>query len=116
MALHYFEKAERHINIAIGLQEIPLDGEYSALARIYNRKKEFKKEMKALEKALGENPRNELAQYQLAVAADNYYDDKNVVLDYYHIYLEKHGETGRMRELAKQRVRDIKKELHFTKN
>ena len=116
MALRYLEKAERHLNIAIALQEIPLDTEYVTLSQLYNRRKDYKNEMFALEKALLENPLNELAQYQLAVAADNYFEDKQTVLRYYNVYLNKHGETGRRRELAKHRVRDIKKELHFTKN
>lgn len=116
LALHYLEKAQRHLEIAIGLKDLPLDAEYTKLATVFKRNKDYKKELETLRMAVGENAENESAQYLLTVAADNYFKDTNTVLPYYTNYLEKFGETGRYRELAKQRIRDLKKELHFTKN
>ena len=110
-----YEKAERHLNIAIGLLETPLSNEYFELSKIYSWEKDYKKQMAALQKSLTNNPNNELALYHLAVAADNYFKDKKTVLDYYENYLKKFGETGRMRNLAKQRVSDLQNELHFSK-
>ena len=52
--------------------------------------------------------------YNLAVATDNFYKDKNTVVKYYESYLNKFEDTGRMRLLAKQRQSDLKKELHFS--
>jgi len=111
IALHYFKKAIKHIEIAIALRFTPLDNEYASLAQVYNRKKDYKKVIDLLEKAVSQNSNNEYALYQLATAADNYFEDKNTVLKYYERYLKKFGETGRMRELAKYRVRDLKKEI-----
>lgn len=108
-----YEKAERHFNIAIGLLETPLSNEYYELSKLYGWNKEYKKEMDMLRKAISNNPNNEIPLYYLAVAADNYFKDKNTVVGYYENYLKQFGETGRMRNLAKQRLSDLKKELHF---
>ena len=116
MSLREYEKAKRHIEISIILQDIPLDEEYITLSYIYDREKKYKEEMEVLEKALKENPNNEIAKYRLAVAADNYFKDKETVLRYYNAYLDIYRETGKMREIVKQRVSDLKKELHFTKD
>lgn len=111
-----YDKAERHFNIAIGLLETPLSNEYFELFKIYSRKKDYKNEMDALRKALSNSPNDEMALYYLAVAADNYFKDKKSVLGYYENYLKQFGDTGQMRNLAKQRVSDLKKEIHFSKN
>lgn len=108
-----YEKAKQHLSIAIGLLETPLSSEYLEMAVIYNRYKDYKNEMAALRKSFVNNPNNEMALYNLAIAADNYFKDKKTVLSYYENYLKQFGETGRMRNLAKQRVSDLKKEIHF---
>ncbi|MCG2419904.1 tetratricopeptide repeat protein [Aequorivita sp. F47161] len=115
-SLNDAENSEHHFNIAIGLQEIPLAESYLEMAKLYKWKRDYKDEMKALKSALINNPNNEMALYSLAVAADNYFADKEVVLHYYEDYLKKYSETGRMRELAKQRANDLIKELHFSKD
>ncbi len=112
-AMKEYEKAKQHLNIAIGLLETPLSNEYMELATIYKREEDYKNEMAALRKSLANNPNNERSLYYLAVAADNYFKDKNTVLDYYENYLKQFGETGVMRNLVKQRVSDLKKEVHF---
>lgn len=115
-SLNDSENSEHHFNIAIGLQEIPLAESYMEMAKLYKWKREYKEEMKALKRALINNPNNEMALYSLAVVADNYFADKEIVLDYYEDYLKKYSEIGRMRKLAKQRTNDLIKELHFSKD
>lgn len=115
-SLKEYEKAERHINIAISLQEIPLSDTYLEMATLYKRIGDYKKEMEALKEAFQNNLLNEMALYKMAVAADNYLADKKTVLPYYQNYLKQYSENGRMRNLAKQRVADLKKELHFATN
>ncbi len=112
-AMKEYEKAKQHLNIAIGLLETPLSNEYMELATVYKREGDYKNETAALRKSLANNPNNERSLYYLAVAADNYFKDKNTVLDYYENYLKQFGETGIMRNLVKQRVSDLKKEVHF---
>jgi hypothetical protein len=54
-----------------------------------------------------------MAHYQLAVAADNYYEDKNAVLNMYQRYIDKFGTETNLSILVKRRMSDLKKELHF---
>lgn len=115
-SLKDYKNAERYIDIAIALQEIPLSESYMERAEIYKLNADYKSEISALKSALINNPNNEMALYKLAVAADNYFADKEVVLIYYENYLKKYSENGRMRDLAKQRVSDLKKELHFSRH
>lgn len=112
-AMKEYEKSKHHLNIAIGLLETPLSNEYMELATIYQREGDYKNEMAALRKSLANNPNNERSLYYLAVAADNYFKDKKTVLDYYENYLKQFDKTGVMRNLVKQRVSDLKKEIHF---
>ncbi len=114
--LKEYDKAIRHTEIAILLQDVPLDKEYLSLSYLFKQKGDFKKVMEMLEKAKKENPDSETIEYQLAVAADNFFKDKETVIRFYERYLSKYGETGRMRNLAKSRVSDLKKELHFSKD
>ncbi|WP_310994308.1 tetratricopeptide repeat protein [Aequorivita marina] len=113
-SLKEYKKAERHLNIAIALQEIPLSKSYMGLAKVFKAQKDYKNEMEALKSALSNNPNNEMALYSMAIAADNYFADKKLVLGYYEAYLRKYAENGKMRNLAKHRVADLKNELHFT--
>ncbi len=112
-ALHYFDKAERHLEIAMLLKEPQLDNEYLALMEIYLRQKDFKKNFEITKKAVSHNPENEVFLYRQAVAADNYLKDKNAVLRYYENYMTKFGETGRFRILTAHRISDLKKEIHM---
>jgi len=112
-ALHYNEKAKRQLELAIALKFTSLDVEYLTLAMLYKRERNFKKTLEYLELALMDNSNNELASYQLAVASDNYFKDKKTVIRYYEKYLKKFGETGRMRNMVKARISDLKKEVHF---
>ena len=69
--------------------------------------------MRYLRKALKENSENEYALYQLAVAADNYYENMETVLPFYENYIKSYLKDGSYLEMAQSRVSDIKKELHF---
>ena len=113
MGLSDFEKGRHHVETAIALQEIPLDAQYLTLAISYSRQGKFKETMRYLRKALKENSKNEYALYQLAVAADNYYTEKESVLPFYEKYIKSYLKDGSYLELAQSRVSEIKKELHF---
>jgi len=69
--------------------------------------------MMVLNDVVNNYPQNERAMYYLATAADNYFDDNTTVIPFYERYMKKFGETGRFREYAKQRIKDLKTELHF---
>ena len=111
-----YEKAEDHLNISILLQRKPLDEEYTSLAAIYGKQNKHKAEMDALKKAIAEYPENEAPYYRLAIAADNYFKSDIDALPYYEKYIEKFGESGKFRELAKARLIDLKKNIFLGKN
>ncbi len=112
-ALHYYDKAEEAFNTSVALNTPFLENDYMRLADLYNAQKQYKKQLEIYKKLLMLNPENEEATYRQSVAADNFFKDKKTVLQYYNGYLKKHSENGKYSRLVKQRIRDIKKELHF---
>lgn len=115
MGLDEFEKGRLEIQIAIALQTPQLDKEYVTIAASYNRERDYQKTIEFLQKALKENPNNQYAQYQLAVAADNYFKDDSEVLKYYERYIDFFGEKGDFYQLATARSNDLKEKIHLQK-
>lgn len=115
-ALRYLDKAQHHFEIAILLQDLPLDESYFALASVFKKQQAYKKQFEALQKAVVENPENQAALYFLATAADNYFEDDASVIPYYETYLATFGANGKFSGFAKQRIKDIKTDIHFNKN
>jgi len=111
-----YEKARRHIEIAILLKDLPIEDEQMTLSYLFSATKDYRSQMEVLNKVVNSNPQNERAMYYLAAAADNYFEDNNTVIPFYERFLKKFGETGRFREFAKQRLKDLKTELHFKKD
>ena len=116
MGTNNFIKAREHINTSIQLLNVPLDAQYVSLAIIYNREGKFKEVIAHLKAAIKENPLNETAHYQMAVAGDNYYEDKMRVISLYQNYLNLFQERGRYHELVKTRLADLRKDLHLNKD
>ena len=116
MSLKDYEKARRHIEIAILLKDLPIEDEQMTLSFLFRATKDYRSQMEVLNKLVNNDPQNEVAMYYLAAAADNYFEDNNTVIPFYERFLKKFGKTGRFRELAKQRIKDLKTELHFKKD
>ena len=116
LSLKDYEKARRHIEIAILLKDLPVEDEYMTLSYLFSAMKDYRSQMEVLNNVVNNYPQNERAQYYLATAADNYFKDNNTVIPFYERYLKKFGETGRFREYAKQRLLDLKTEEHFKKD
>lgn len=114
---YYFErdieKAQEHFKIALLLLDQPLDMQYLHFAMTYFEQKDYKKAIEFLKIAIEENPENQLAHYKLAVAKDNYYEDKEAVLKVYQKYLDTFKEKTTYDILVENRMRDIRRELHF---
>ncbi|MFC7356473.1 tetratricopeptide repeat protein [Jejudonia soesokkakensis] len=115
-AIRYFDKAIRHTEIAIVLQDVTLEREYLQLANIYKKQGNSKLVFEMMGKAVAENPESEILQYQRAIAADNYFKDRQSIIDFYEGYLNKFGDNASYSDLAKQRISDLKKEIHFEKD
>ncbi|WP_240793848.1 tetratricopeptide repeat protein [Antarcticibacterium arcticum] len=111
------ERSETHLLMAILIKKQPVDAEYLSLGLTYKLKKDHKRALEYLNKALEENPGNERALYEKAVAADNYFKDLQTKIDHYRAYLNKFEGKGNddMIYLAKTRLSDLKKEQHLSK-
>ncbi|MEM7085297.1 MAG: tetratricopeptide repeat protein [Bacteroidota bacterium] len=116
MSLKDYEKARRHIEIAILLKDLSIEDEQMTLSYLFSATKDYRSQMEVLNKVVNNYPQNERAMYYLAAAADNYFEDRTTVIPFYERYLKKFGESGRFREFAKQRIKDLKTELHFKKD
>ncbi|MDX1463032.1 MAG: hypothetical protein R3359_08245 [Marinirhabdus sp.] len=113
--LQYLDKAQHHFEVAILLQDLPLDESYVALAKVFRKQKNYLKQFETLQIAVRENPENQEAVYLLATAADNYFENDQEVIPFYEKYLELFGEQRRYSELAKARIKDLKTEIHMNK-
>jgi len=109
------KKSETHLLMALLIKKQPVDAEFLSLALTYKLQEDYEKALNYLNSALEENPGNERALYERAIAADNYFKDKQTVLNYYKTYLEKYSEKGNseLLHLAGIRIKDIKEELHL---
>ncbi|WP_348661685.1 tetratricopeptide repeat protein [Croceibacter atlanticus] len=107
------DEAQKHINLALLILDQPLDDYYLNFAMTYVEQQNYAEAIKFLKIAIEENSENKMAYYQLAVAADNYYEDKNAVLNMYQRYIDKFGTETNLSILVKRRMSDLKKEQHF---
>ncbi len=109
------DKSEAHLLMSILIKKQAVDAEYLSLGLTYKLKKQYKDAYDYLNKALEENPQNERALYERAIAADNYFEDITTRINFYKAYLSQYETTGNedLRYLAKTRIRDLKKEQHL---
>lgn len=109
------DKSETHLLMAILIKKQPVDAEFLSLGLTYKLQEKYKEALDYFDKALEENPDNQRALYEKAVAADNYYKDRELVLVHYNNYLRKYEENGNpgMLSLTRNRIKDIKKKLHL---
>ena len=111
------EKAQQHFTMALLIKKQPVDREYLNIGLTFKRMEDFKSAFKNFESALEENPENERALLERAIAADAYFEDQDSVLKLYEAYLEKYAENGRkdMLSVAKYRISQLKSDIHQAK-
>lgn len=110
-----YKKSEQHLLASLLLKDVSLDPEYFSLGLTYKLMEKPKMALEYFNMAFEENPDNERAMYERAIAADSYYRDLKTRLNYYQAYLNKYEKSG-YRELvylAKRRVKDIREEMHL---
>lgn len=109
------ERSEIHLLMAVLIKKQSVDAEFLSLGLTYKLKKDHKKALEYFNEALEENPDNERALYERAVAADNYFKDLQTKIDYYRAYLNQYEKNGNkdMAYLAQTRLSDLKKEQHL---
>ncbi len=112
-----YDKSEQHLLMAIILKDQLIDAEFLSLALTYKLKEDYKKALEYFEKALEENPMNERALYERAIAADNYFKDLETRRNYYQAYINKFEELGsqNLLYLAKKRRKDLDEEIHMSR-
>ncbi|MUP44638.1 tetratricopeptide repeat protein [Gramella sp. BOM4] len=111
------DKAQQHFTMALLIKKQPVDNEYVNIGLSFKRQENFQEAYRNFKMALVENPENQRARIELAIAADAIYDDKEKVLKHYQDFIDQHGETGRkdMLSIAEYRISQLKKEIHMAK-
>lgn len=107
------EKAEPHLKNALKLKKMGLSGMYQALGTSFKLKKSFSEAIDYYKLALKENQYNLRAQFDLAVAADEYYKDLETRLNYYKIFVKKFKDFPNAKTFlafAEYRISELKKE------
>ena len=109
------EKSEIHLLMAVLIKKQPVDAEFLSLGLTYKLQKDYKKAMEYFNKSLEENPDNERALYERAIAADNYFKDLETRINYYELYLKKFEAEGNedLIYLSKARLKDLRKDQHL---
>jgi tetratricopeptide (TPR) repeat protein len=112
------DKSETHLLMSILIKKQPVDAEYLSLGLTYKMQEKYKDALEYCNKALEENPDNERALYERAVAADNYMADDETVINYYQAYFDKYESIGNdgMLYRAKTRISDLRKKIHLAEN
>lgn len=110
--------AQTHALFSISNKDTSLDTERFNLALILISKKDFKFAIIILEKVLEENPFYERAQYELAMAADQYFKNSKDKLPYFEAYEEKFQnlENSKYKSIIYRRLTDLRRDLHFEKS
>lgn len=109
-----YNKAINYAIKALKYKNLPLDDVYFTLGRGYEFKKEFPKAMKHYQLAVKEDPYNFDALYAIAVAADNYYEDKEEVLKLYEKFVANFENVKRppyLKRVADDRIVILKREI-----
>ncbi len=117
LKINELEKAQQHFTMALLIKKQPVDREYLNIGLTFKRQEDFKSAFENFELALEENPDNERALLERAIAADAYFEDKEAVLKLYEVYISQYGESGRndMISVAKYRISELKSEIHQSK-
>jgi len=109
-----YNKAINHGIKALKSKDLPLDDVYYTMGRSFEFKKNFPEAMKHYQLAVKEDPYNFNALYAIAVAADNYYEDKEEVLALYEKFVSNFENVKRppyIKRIADDRIVILKREI-----
>ncbi|MFV8226418.1 tetratricopeptide repeat protein, partial [Christiangramia aquimixticola] len=111
------DKAQLHFTMALLIKKQPLDNEYLNIGLTFKKQGEFEKAFQNFEKAIEDNPKNERAILERAIAADAFMKDKESILNLYQAYYNKYKNSGRndMLSIAEYRIGLLKGEIHQSK-
>ncbi|MDY8134812.1 tetratricopeptide repeat protein [Aquimarina sp. 2201CG5-10] len=114
LRLKKHKEAIESYEAAITLKDLPIEEDLLNIAMVYRHQKQWQKAIKYATLSLKENPGYSRAQYQLATFADAYYEDPQTKLDYYNLYLKKHGDDKKsyLNFIVNKRVVQLEEEIN----
>ncbi|WP_027125880.1 tetratricopeptide repeat protein [Gelidibacter mesophilus] len=104
-----YAAAEEWISKALNLMDQPLNAEYVKLATVLNLQKKYKEAIVALNRAIKENPQDEVAQFFLVRTKDEYYVDRDSKIKVYEVFMEKFPKSVYV-PFANKRLQELKEE------
>src|SRR5699024_5027335 len=84
-----YEKAKELCTTRLSMKKFGVDKQYQSLALVYKSMENYSLAIHFFQQALAENPLLARSQYEIAVCADNYYEDKKTIRDYYQLVIDK---------------------------
>jgi tetratricopeptide (TPR) repeat protein len=116
MKLKVLDSAAFYIKESIVQQQIILDKEYNALARISVDQGDLRLAIDYYKNALQEDPEGYLYKYEICFLTDQFYKDPKMKLGCYKSYIETFGKKkDYFSEFAQSRINELKEEIHFEK-
>ena len=114
--LKVLDTAATFIQESIKQQQIILDTEYNALARIAVEQGNLKDAIRYYQMALEEEPTGKIYKYEICFLTDQYYKDPKMKLGCYKGYMERFGnKQDYFTEFAQKRINELIEEIHFEK-
>ena len=111
LRLQEYDEAQDAIEYSILYKRPSIAQEYLQMASIMAAREDFKGTFETMQLAVKENTEDDIAAYQLVVAADRYFKDKKSILKYYERFIDKFGTSSDYAEIAEARANDLKKEI-----
>jgi tetratricopeptide (TPR) repeat protein len=111
-AMGKYKMAEITFFMSILSQKPDVDKNYYQMGLVQLEQKRIKNAISSFEKGYKNNSRNHILLFQLALTADDYYDDKKIALQYFEKYINTFPEKDKKSTAyAKQRSKEIRKAL-----
>ncbi len=109
-----YKKAEEFFTTALAMKKMGLDKQYQSLALVYKSMEKYGSAISYFKLALAENPMLMRSQYEMAICADNYYDDPKTKRNYYQMVIDKFKENPSAKhyiELSEYRIKELNKKI-----
>ncbi len=111
--LQELDSAKIYFQKSIDVQQVMLDKEYNALARLAMEQNDIKLAIGHYENAYLENPEGHLYKYEICLLSEHYYKNPQQALKCYREYQRKFGhQNDYFSEFASKRISKIKEEIH----
>ncbi|MFK5878389.1 MAG: hypothetical protein QM478_02715 [Flavobacteriaceae bacterium] len=106
------EKAKFSLMFSIYTAKPDLDKQYYLLGSIFKEENNLEEAIYYFEKSFKNNPNRYRALYELALAEDDYYEDKKIAFKHYQRYLDKfESKEKELTDIVKYRIKEIKTAL-----